>query len=47
MSRHLVNQLINMLNNQQQIAAHYFGLYADPSDIGKNADGRAAAQAMA
>ena len=27
------------VNNQQPIAAQYFGLYADPSDIGKNASG--------
>ena len=43
MSRRLVNELMNLLkidwyvNNQQPIAAQYFGLYADPSDICKNA----------
>jgi len=37
MSRHLVNDFINLLkiDCQQPIAAQYFGLYADPSDIGK------------
>jgi len=28
------------IDNQQPIAAQYFGIYADPSDIGKNAPGR-------
>jgi len=34
-----MNELINLLkiDGQQPIAAQYFGLYADPSDIGKNA----------
>jgi len=35
MSRHLVNELINYVNNQQPMAVQYFGLYADSSDIGK------------
>ena len=32
-------QLLPLLKIEQPIAAQYFGLYADPSDIGKNADG--------
>ena len=41
MCRHLVNELINLLkiDCQQLIAAQYCGIYADPSDIGKNAAG--------
>jgi len=39
MCRHVVNELINLLkiDCQQPIAAQYFGVYADPSEIGKNA----------